>query len=432
MAYFDQLTGLPNRQALERELTGAINKAEESDSFVLFFLNLNRFKNINDSFGHSFGDRLLKEIAGRLGSFRESELFVCRFGGDEFVLFSRDVYSDDEAIQMARMLLATIEIPITLDDAELYISCNIGIAFYPRDGKSPDAILSSADAAMYQGKDDGSAKANIYTASLSDQTTRFVTTESKIHKGLGNGEFVVFYQPKVEVGSGLITGVEALVRWIHPQQGEILPGEFIPVAEETGQIIVMGEEILHQAIHDLRRWQQEGIAVPMAINVSARQFSSHTFCDRSIELITRSGCEVSQLEFEVTEQVFLGNIDRACEILQSLRAAGISIALDDFGTGYSSLMYLKQLPIDTLKIDRSFIWDIGNDERSTAILKAILTLSHDLKLEAIAEGVETEEQRVLLHSLNCRTAQGYLFYRPMTRNELEPLLKQQKLTVAEA
>lgn len=425
MAYYDSLTELPNRRSLEVELSNTISQSSERDSFALLFLDLSRFKNINDNFGHTFGDRLLFEIARRLDSLSD-ELFVSRFGGDEFVLIARNVVKDEQAMALARRIIKLIETPIDIDSVELYVSGSVGIAFYPRDGGDAESLISRADAAMYKTKVGISLGPEIYSASLGNQVKHFVTTEQKIHKALTNDEFDIFYQPKVKIDTGEIIGLEALLRWLHPIEGVVLPGEFIHIVEETGQINEIGQIVFSRVVNDLERWTEKGIAVPVAINLSARQFSSQLYCDSCIENINNLPFPASMLELEVTEQVFLGDIERAIARIEVFRELGVGIALDDFGTGYSSLNYLKRLPLDTLKIDISFIRDIRLGNRPYSILKAILTMAQVIGLKAIAEGVETIEQRDLLIDLECRYAQGYLYHHPMPREEAELLLVNQQ------
>jgi diguanylate cyclase (GGDEF)-like protein/PAS domain S-box-containing protein len=430
MAFFDPLTELPNRRSLVRHIRDEIVRAEAcGDHFAILFLDLNRFKNINDSFGHSFGDRLLRQIAERLRGSCHNGCMVSRFGGDEFVILLRGVAEKVQAAEVAKRLLLVIEQPLELDGIDLHVSGSIGIAFYPEDGEEEDTLIRNADVAMYKTKKDSSGNIRVYSADFSDEATHFVTTESKIQKGILNNEFVAYYQPKVDIRSGKVIGMEALARWQHPQQGLISPGEFIPVAEETGQITALGRQILEQVLADILRWQEEGVAVPVAINVSARQFADHEYCQELVRTIRESGCAMSLLEVEITEQVFLGDIESATERLRYLRGTGLTIALDDFGTGYSSFNYIKQLPIDTLKIDRSFISHIDSDQAEYAIVKALVSLCRDLRLNMVVEGVETPPQREALVSLGCDKGQGYHFFRPMPQEEAERLLLKQSAVV---
>ncbi len=424
MAYYDPLTDLPNRRLVNLRIQEMITRADaEESSFAVMFLDLNRFKNINDSFGHGFGDRLLLQIAERIRSGCERECTVGRFGGDEFVLLFPRLADVDEAAELALRVLERIEQPLDLDWVELFVSGSVGISFYPEDGQNPDELIRSADLAMYKTKSPTAGKVQVYSSHLRHEATRFVTTEHKLYKALEMHEFEVHYQPKVEMASGRIVGLEALVRWRHPEEGLIAPNDFIAVAEETGQILGLGEQVFEQVFEDLSRWQSQGIAVPVAVNVSARQFVDHAFCTRVCGWMESHRFDPSLLEVEVTEQVFLGDISSAGKRLQSLRDNGISLALDDFGTGYSSFNYLRQLPINTLKIDRSFILDLEEGGSSLPILKAIITLCREMNLSTVVEGVETEEQSRILRELGCELAQGFYYHRPLPVTEVEALLE---------
>ncbi len=423
MAYYDPLTDLPNRRLVAKRIEDLIAQADaEESSFAVMFLDLNRFKNINDSFGHGFGDRLLVQIAERIGAGCERECTVGRIGGDEFVLLFPRLGDVDEAAELALRLLERIEQPMELDWVELFVSGSIGISFYPEDGQNPDELVRNADLAMYKTKSPTAGKVQVYSSHLRHEATRFVTTEHKLYKALEKREFEVYYQPKVEMSSGRIVGLEALARWRHPEEGLISPNDFIPVAEETGQVLGLGEQVFDQVFNDLSRWQRQGVAVPVAVNVSARQFADHAFCTRVCGRMEASHFDASLLEVEVTEQVFLGDIDSAVKRLQGLRENGISLALDDFGTGYSSFNYLRQLPINTLKIDRSFILDLEEGGSSLPILKAIITLCREMNLQAVVEGVETEEQSRVLRELGCELAQGFYYHRPMPVGDVDALL----------
>ncbi|MCG8428404.1 MAG: bifunctional diguanylate cyclase/phosphodiesterase, partial [Chromatiales bacterium] len=382
-------------------------------------------KNINDSFGHEFGDKLLKALATRLLEIDPS-LFVSRFGGDEFVIIAPGVETDEEALFLAQTILDKVELPIKLESIELVVSASLGISFYPRDGQDVGTLISRADTAMYRMKSERELQASIYSGVVSDQLSYFVSTENSIYKGIQERQFTNYYQPKVDMETGRIIGLEALIRWQHPDQGMVLPGRFIDVAEETGQIVEIGRMVLERTMHDIKEWMKAGVAVPVSVNVSARQFIGQMFTEQCMRRFDTREIEPSLVSLEVTEQVFLGDLENAKRQLQRFRDMGVSIALDDFGTGYSSLSYLMQLPIDTLKIDKSFIEDICIDERSRAILKVILGISNELGLSVVAEGVETDEQRRLLREMDCKVAQGFYFYKPMPANEIRALLVGQR------
>lgn len=426
MAYFDPLTDLPNRRSLMRYIQSRIGSAHTAQqAFSLLFLDLNRFKNINDSLGHSFGDRLLRLVAERLRTACKSGCMVSRFGGDEFVILLMGVRSEEAAREMAQRLLHVIEQPFEMEGVDLHVSASVGIAFYPKDGEDVETLIRNADVAMYKTKRGGDDNISVYSSHFSDEAAYFVSTENSVHKGLINDEFVAYYQPKVDMRNGRIVGLEALARWQHPTRGMIQPGDFIPIAEETGQINALGRQLLKQVTRDIYRWQELGVALPVALNVSARQFADHDYTHNLITVIEASGCAVSLVELEITERVFLGDIESAAERLHQLRGAGLSIALDDFGTGYSSFNYIKDLPIDTLKIDRSFIKHIDSNTAEHAIIKALVSLCGDLRLNIVVEGVETEVQKEALLALGCDVAQGFHFYRPISAEQVEELLLRQ-------
>ena len=420
MALYDPLTELPNRRLLEQVIH---ERTAHQQQFAVLFLDLSRFKNINDSLGHSFGDSLLQKIARRLRMACPAEATLCRFGGDEFVIVHPQLKEAATATQFARTLLNEIERPLHIDNSELHVSGTIGIAFYPEDGTNTETLVRNADTAMYRAKRSGQDKISTYHADFSREAAYFISTESDLYKALQNSEFVPYYQPKVELATGRIIGLEALARWQHPERGLIPPNDFIAVAEETGQIAELGRQILDQVLDDLVRWRLLGIDVPVAINVSPRQFADQEFWQQLESGVKESGCPPGMLELEITEQVFLGDIESTSGRLNTLRASGFTIALDDFGTGYSSFGYLRRLPINTIKLDRSFISDMEVDPVNRAILRAMSGICDDLNLTLVAEGVENEMQRKELISYGCRLAQGFLFRRPLPARQIEPLLR---------
>ncbi len=421
MAHYDPLTDLPNRRLLEQELA---QRTAAQQNFAVLFLDLSRFKNINDSLGHAFGDQLLQHIARRLQASCPPDSLLCRFGGDEFVIMLPQAQDKTAVLAFARSLLNEIERPILIGSNELHVSGTVGIACYPEDGTDGATLIRNADTAMYRAKRSGPDRIAAYHTDYSREAAHFVSIESDIHRALQHAEFLPHYQPKVDLHSGRIVALEALARWQHPQHGLVPPGQFIAIAEETGQIAELGKQILEQVLSDLSRWRLLGCAVPIAINISPRQFTELDFWQRLRSGIEESGCPPSLLELEITEQVFLGDIDAAAARLKELRSAGFRIALDDFGIGYSSFNYLRLLPVDTLKLDRSFITDVVQGQVSRAILRATVGLCEELGLGLVAEGVETEAQRTVLISHRCNQAQGFLFYRPMPSADIEPLLRE--------
>ena len=425
MAYFDPLTDLPNRHSLQRRVAELVQDATDGGGprFALLFLDLDRFKHLNDSFGHSFGDRLLRQMAERLRDCCSGRAMVTRFGGDEFVVVLPAVSDSGAVTAFAHELLAAVERPILEDGRELYISGTIGISLFPHDGGDADTLIRHADAAMYQSKRDRRGPVRLYSPELAHNASAFLGTESRLRKALKAGEFTVFYQSKVDIDSGEVVSLEALARWRDPQLGLLAPAEFIPVAEETGLILPLGDLILDQVCRQVCAWRVQGIAVPVAVNISVRQFADADFCGRVERIAHAAGCPLSMLELEVTEQVLLEDVPGAIAKLGRLRVGGISVALDDFGTGYSSLAYLRNLPINVVKVDRTFILDVSRSARDQAILRALIGLCRELQLTVVVEGIETREQRDLLHALGCRLGQGFLYCQPMPVEQMEPLLR---------
>ena len=426
MAYYDPLTNLPNRRLFEQNLESMIEKANETnDVFSVMFLDLDRFKNINDSFGHKLGDKVLVAVTQLVTDYCEQHCLVSRFGGDEFVLICSEIENAKQAAEFADNIIKKIEQPVFIDDISIYISASIGVAFYPENGRDMNTLLRNADTAMYKSKKDVASKVLFYNAEFGDEASHFVSTEHSIHKALDAGEFVPYYQPKIDMSSGKIIGVEALARWINPEQGMIMPEKFIGVAEETSQIVDIGKQITEKVLLDMNQWKIVNCEIPVSINVSVRQFSNNSYFSELLELLKSYKVEPKDLEIEITEQVFLGDLVMAKRRLNEFRSAGFKIALDDFGTGYSSMSYLHELPIDILKIDKSFVDNLAHDEKSLAIMKAISSLSRDLNYDMIAEGVEDEQQKNILLGLDCIDAQGYYFHKPMPEEELTELLIEQ-------
>lgn len=423
MAYYDSLTDLPNRRSLSAhidKLTKPTNTS--SNHFAVLFLDLDRFKNINDSFHHEFGDHLLIELAKRLQNFCKSSSYVCRFGGDEFIIVIPYITKPEAAIQYASKIIDLIEQPFSINSKELYISGGIGIALYPYDGQDATTLIRNADAAMYKAKRDNQSHISLYSKQLIENSTTFVTTETQIRQGLTNGEFITYFQPKVIINNKNIVGAEALARWKNPDGNILMPDKFIYIAEETGLIISLGRHILEEVCKCINNWKTIGIEIPVSINISAKQFAHPEFINTTRDLINQYNIDTKLIEFEVTEQVLLNNINNAIDVLLKLKDLGISIAIDDFGTGYSSLNYIKHLPVDTIKIDKSFTNDILTDSRDLAILRAILSLCKDLDFNTIVEGVENEEQARALSQLGYSQAQGFLYYKPITFEALTKLL----------
>ena len=415
LAHHDPLTELPNRLLFNDRLDHALRRAERSKSqLAVLFVDLDRFKHINDSLGHPAGDRLLQEVARRLtGAVREEDT-VARMGGDEFTLLFEDLRRAEDAGTLARKLLGALAGSYALDGKEIYVSGSIGISLYPRDGRAADELISHADAAMYQAKGQGRNGYHFYTPELTAAALQRVHLEADLRRGLGRGELTVHYQPQIDLASGRLIGAEALVRWPHPQQGFVPPDRFISLAEDTGLIIELGEFVLRTACAQAREWLRDGMPIEqVAVNVSAQQVQRSDFVATVRRALDATGLHPRHLELEVTESFIMDQAEAGIRMLHELREMGVGLAIDDFGTGYSSLGYLKRLPVHLLKIDRSFVADVGGEGEGLAIAKAVIALGHSLGLRVIAEGVETEHQAGLLRAEGCHYGQGYLFGRPV-------------------
>ena len=417
LASYDTLTGLPNRNLFVAELDRAIGRARRSGAgFGLCFIDLDRFKAINDTLGHATGDELLQTMAARLrGLLRESDL-VARLGGDEFVVLL-DGPADAAALAaVARKLLATVAEPMQLGGRSVWVTGSCGLAMFPADGDDAQALLKHADAAMYQAKALGKNTFHFYTAALAAHSALLFALETDLRHAIERNELVLHYQPKYDIATGHMRGVEALVRWQHPQRGLVPPAEFIPIAEDSGLIVPLGRWVLNTACRQLSQWRAAGLTVPRcAINLSARQFTSDSLIEDVLDALAGAGIAPDLLEVEITESVLMANPDRAHATLQRLHAHGVHIAIDDFGTGYSSLAYLKRFKAQTLKIDRSFVSGLPQDREDVAITKAVIALSHSLGLQVVAEGVETQAQLDFLRDLGCDEVQGYFTGRPMVQ-----------------
>ncbi|MFC0253153.1 EAL domain-containing protein [Massilia consociata] len=427
MANHDALTGLPNRVLMQDRLGQAIMHAHRNGRQVaLMFIDLDRFKHVNDSLGHDAGDALIVEIARRLSSsLRESDT-VARQGGDEFVVVLPDLASEEDASTVACKLLENLFQPITLCGQEVFPSGSIGIAMYPRDGEDSATLLKCADSAMYGSKGQGGNHYSFYTAEMGEQAYEHLRMEGALQRALQRGEFLLHYQPVVDIGSGRVTGVEALLRWQPQDRGMVSPAEFIPLAEETGLIVPIGDWVLQTAMRQQVAWRQAGLPlVRISVNLSARQFLGQDVAQRVAGLLAQTGCDPSWLTLEITESVLMENPVAATETMGRLAEMGVQLAIDDFGTGYSSLASLKRFPIHSLKIDRSFVMDLTQDADDAAIVNAVIALAHSMKLNVIAEGVETTEQLAFLQEHGCDQMQGYCFSRPVAPERIEAMLRRE-------
>jgi diguanylate cyclase (GGDEF)-like protein len=418
LAHHDMLTGLPNRAYLTERLATILALARRHGTLVaIMFIDLDNFKTVNDSFGHHMGDALLKEVAARIKEVLREADMVSRLGGDEFLAILADLAAPEDAAKIADKLLQTISAPIALQGQQLCANASIGISLFPRDGDNADDLIRRADAAMYSAKDHGRRHSRFYTPGLSDEGAEMLAQESRLRQAVQRGEFVLFYQPQLNVGDLRLTGIEALVRWRHPERGLTDPSEFIEFAETHGLIDEIGQYVLREACRQNKAWQAAGFAaLPISVNVSAVQFRRGDLVADVKRVLEETGLEGRYLELELTESLLMDK-EVVGEALAGLRALGVKITIDDFGTGYSSLGYLKRYPIDKLKIDRSFIDDLGTDADDRAIASAIINLAKTLKLTALAEGVERQEQLDFLRVHGCDEFQGYLAGNPVPAEE---------------
>lgn len=409
LAYNDALTGLPNRVLLGERIEFALNWSQrEGRTFAVLFLDLDRFKHINDSLGHAFGDRVLIQVAERIkGTLRQSDT-AARLGGDEFLLLLHDVDAHG-AEYTAQRILGELLQPFVLDAMSFTVTCSIGIALYPDDGQTADDLIKNADTAMYRVKERGRAGFRFYQRQMNVDLLARMKLDQAMRQGLAQGEFHLHFQPQVDLRTGAVIGSEALIRWSSPELGEVSPGRFIPVAEESGFIVTLGDWVLTEAVRQAACWQGQGIPMPVAINVSALQFQKTDFVATVGRVLTAHGVDGSFLELELTESILIQDADEALVRLRALADLGVQMSIDDFGTGYSSLTYLKRFPLHKLKIDRSFVNGLPDDESDTAIVTAIVNLGHALALEVVAEGVESAAQRAFLAAAGCDQFQGFLF-----------------------
>jgi diguanylate cyclase (GGDEF)-like protein/PAS domain S-box-containing protein len=424
LAHHDTLTGLPNRSLIADRLDLTIAQAQRSGGSVLVaFIDLDGFKLVNDGLGHNAGDELLKVVAERMSGCLRAGDTVGRFGGDEFVLLLNDTSRGASAAPVLERVREAVLQSISLCGQDVQVSCSIGVAVYPNDGGDAETLLMHADAAMYRAKDMGKNNCQFYTREMNAAIEEKLVLLEGLRGALDDGQFRLVYQPKVDLQTGRVFGVEALVRWDHPEHGVIGPDRFIPLAEESGMIVALGEWVLRTACLQNRAWQEDGLApLRISVNVSPRQFEEQRLVERVALALEDSGLAPEWLELEVTEGVIMRDLQQAVAKMAQVRQMGVSLSIDDFGTGYSSLSALKSFPISTLKIDKSFVRDLGHSDGDEAIASSIIELAHRLKLRVIAEGVETEQQRSFLRENGCDEMQGYLFSRPLPPEQLRQLL----------
>jgi len=424
LAHHDALTNLPNRILLLERLGHALVHAHRQGTLVVvMFLDLDRFKIINDTLGHAVGDKLLKVIAGRLSECVREDDTVARLGGDEFVILLEDVASIQSVTGVAQKLIHALERPVVLEHQEMFITTSIGISVYPDDGDSADILIKHADTAMYRAKERGRNNYQFFTADMNARAFERLSMENSLRHALERNEFLLHYQPQVDTRTRRITGMEALLRWQHPDFGLVSPAQFIPLAEETGLIVPIGEWALRTACFQNKAWQDAGLPrLHVAVNLSARQFKQSGLVKMVSQALKDSGLEPHYLELEITESIAMEHADATVATLHELKAMGVQISMDDFGTGHSSLSYLMRFPIDTLKIDQSFIQNLTPDSKDDAIAAAITTMARSMKMKVVTEGVETREQMSFLRDHDRDEVQGYYFSQPLSAEDFRELL----------
>jgi diguanylate cyclase (GGDEF)-like protein len=437
LAYYDELTELPNRELFSQSLERTISSAQqEGQKFAVLFVDLDRFKRINDTLGHTIGDELLKDVATRLAKCTRAtdtvshldptasgNIKLARLGGDEFVIKLYGVDSDDSVAMVATRIIDALTPPFTCAGHQFVVTPSIGIAMYPQDGQTGEELLMNADSAMYRAKAVGRNNFKFYSETMRTKSLHRLDLENLIRTAIEEEQFELYYQPKVDARTFRLVGAEALLRWHHPERGQIAPDDFVPIAEETGLIVPIGKWVLRQACKQVKVWSTSPVgAIPVSVNISSHQFRDDGLVRDVLEAVSDAGIKTTDLELEITESVLLQDVDKTLIELKALKEAGISLSIDDFGTGYSSLSYLKRFPIDTIKIDRSFVKDLHQDTDDAAICAAILAMADQLGLNVVAEGVETREQLDFLRSHNCNHIQGFICSKPLPASEFFQLL----------
>jgi diguanylate cyclase (GGDEF)-like protein/PAS domain S-box-containing protein len=414
-AYYDALTGLPNRLLFRDRVINAIAQARRNRrGMAVMYLDLDHFKNVNDGLGHSVGDALLSEVAMRLATCVRASDTISRLGGDEFTILLNETSTGEAVASVARKVLQSLARPFRVDGHELFVTASIGISLFPADGDDVETLLKSADSAMYRAKELGRNQVQLFTAAMNERYVRRLETEQRLHHALERRELELYYQPIYDRPRRRVHSVEALVRWNHPERGLVEPKDFIALAEETGLIVPIGEWVLDETCRQLRAWHDRGLpSLHAAVNISAPQLQQQNFISMVVDTLLRHEIDPKQLQLEITESVAVQNLERTMAVLRDLRRIGVGVAIDDFGTGQSSLIYLKQFPIDTIKIDQAFVRDVTTDESAAAIVSYVINLAHSMRLNVVAEGVETDEQYSFLRLYACDHLQGFLFSRPL-------------------
>jgi len=426
-AHHDALTGLPNRTLLNDRITAELAHARRQHGMAaLLFLDLDRFKVINDSLGHAVGDQLLRVIARRLGNCVREEDMVARLGGDEFMVLLPRISSSSDAGRIARKIIDSLLDPISCNGHELHITTSVGISIYPYDGTDSETLIKHADISMYRAKDIGRNKAVYFTAEMNAGSRKQLALETSLRQAVAKNQLQLHYQPKIDTSRNAIVGVEALLRWEHPTMGNISPMEFIPVAEDSGLIVPIGEWVMNTAFTQLQQWHKAGYAdLTMAVNISSAQLSRPGFEDVVEKALQTADLDASRVELEITENVAMENLEYATVILEKLKSLGIRIAMDDFGTGYSSLSHLRRLPVDVVKIDKSFVREIPESHEDVLIAQAIIAMAQSLNLSLVVEGVENVKQLNFFRQQDCNIVQGFLFSKPVEAGEILRMLATQ-------
>ncbi len=424
LAYIDYLTGLPNRTAFSEYLDYTLGNLKRGHVASVMYIDLDNFKEVNNTLGHSYGDELLIDVAERLKQIMDKNDYLARFGGDEFIILTKNVINMWEYEEKIKKVQKVFSYPFVLALKEFFVTISIGVARAPKDGQTAQNMIRSVDVALYAAKESGKNIYCFYDESMKEKLLNKIETQSQLHTAIENKEFIVLYQVQIDLESDKVIGFEALLRWKHPTKGLMEPKEFIALAEETGLIIPIGEWVLYEACHQLKKWQDAGYSgITIAVNLSARQFKDASLVNTVKDIINKTGINAGNLELEITETVALDDITYSIDIIQQLKDMGIKISLDDFGTGYSSMNYLKHLPVTNLKIDKSFMDTVMGSNNDKAIVSAIITLAKTLDLEVIAEGVENDEQVLFLKEVNCDKVQGFLYSKPVTKEEATILLR---------
>ncbi|WP_321778173.1 EAL domain-containing protein [Sulfurimonas sp.] len=423
LSQYDTLTDLKNRNAMMNELHIILEKKEKSIKHSLLFIDLDKFKEINDSMGHNIGDEILISVSRRLEKIIEKDDILARFGGDEFTIFLQNTQNNSRDIEVAKKIITILRRPFYIKEHEFFITSSVGISVYPNDSSSVEELLKYADSAMYHAKNSGKDNYKFYNENLSKSLMKKVSIINDLRKAIKNKEFVLYYQIQVDAKENKVVGAEALVRWIHPTRGLIYPIEFIHIAESSGQIVDLGKWVIFEAMKDISQWKKNSVKIDkISINLSTRQLSDEHLILILIQALKATGCKAEWVEFEITESYTMNNFESSVLLLNEIVDLGFSLSIDDFGTGYSSLSYIKKLPISKLKIDKLFVDDIEKSDDDKSIVNAFVLISKSLKLDVIAEGIQTQKQQDELLKIGCNLSQGYLYSKPVPKEELLKVL----------